>query len=105
MKKYSIYIYELIKPFFFVYREYVLIFPDYNKCCMVYDMMKILIPIHTVGFLLGMIMTSFGEISTNIVIKYISLYLYQYLLGNILINLITGILFIYTQRIHSYMKS
>lgn len=67
----------------------------YNKCLIVWDMIKLLVPLQIIGFLIGMIITGFGQITTLIFTNYINIYLYQYLLGNLIINIIIGIIFLF----------
>lgn len=64
----------------------------YCKSLIVLEMVSFLIIIHLFGFMFGMVLTGFGEITTMIAIKYINLYLYQYLLGNAIIHIIIGAL-------------
>lgn len=66
----------------------------YSTWRIIWDMLKILVTLQIIGFLLGMFMTGFGEVTTMIAIKYMNLYLYQYLLGNTVIHLVLGILII-----------
>lgn len=66
-----------------------------NKCLIIWDMIKLIVPLQIIGFLIGMIITGFGHISTLIFTNYINIYFYQYLLGNIIINIIIGIIFLF----------
>lgn len=63
--------------------EYLIIFLETFLCIILF---------HSFGFLLGMLITWFGKLSSMIFINNINIYLYQYFLGNLIIHMISGIL-------------
>lgn len=61
---------------------------EYSIICL--EILLYIILLHTFGFLVGMLITWFGTLPHMIFIDYINIYLYQYLLGNAIIHIITG---------------
>lgn len=57
--------------------------------------MLYIILLHTFGFLVGMLITWFGTLPRMIFIDDINIYLYQYLLGNAIIHIITGTIILF----------
>lgn len=66
--------------------EYIIIFLETVTC---------IILLHCFGFLLGVLVTWFGKLSSMIFINNINIYLYQYLLGNVILHIITGLIVLF----------
>jgi hypothetical protein len=72
-------------------------YTKYNKCLIIWDMFKMMFIFHAIGFLLGIIISHYAEITTTLITtKYLNIYIYQYLLGNIIIHIVIGLLVNYT---------
>lgn len=63
---------------------------EYSVICL--ETMLYVLLLHTLGFLVGMLITWFGHLKSMILVTNINIYLYQYLLGNIIVHIITGII-------------
>ena len=61
---------------------------EYSIICL--EILLYIIILHTFGFLLGILITWFGTLPSMIFIDDINIYLYQYLLGNAIVHIITG---------------
>ena len=63
----------------------------YNKCRIFTEVFLCFLLLHVSGFVFGIFMTGFGEITTTIAVKHMNIYLYQYIFGNVCIHLLVGL--------------
>lgn len=75
------------------YKEKSYNLSEYSIICL--EILLYIILLHTFGFLLGMLITWFGTLPSMVFISHINIYLYEYLLGNAIVHIITGTIIIF----------
>lgn len=63
---------------------------EYLTICL--ESMLYILLLHGIGFLLGILITWFGNLKSMVLVTDINIYLYQYLIGNIIVHIISGII-------------